>query len=67
MNLVEQPRNLQFFLWRVCDARRLLSVAEGLLPNLDPLWDSRREARFDEVIVDQAFLRDEGSPASCPV
>jgi len=67
VDLVEQPRDLQFFLRRVRDARRLLAVAEGLLPDLNPFRDPRCEARLDEVIVDQAFLRDEGSPASWPV
>jgi len=62
VDLIEEPRDLDLLLRRVRDTRGLLSVPQGLLPNADPLGDPAREARFNQVIVDEAFLRDGRSP-----
>src|SRR5947208_14227846 len=65
VDLIEEPRDLNLLLRRVRHTRRLLSVPQGLLPNADPLGDPARNARFNQVIVDEVFLRDGCSPYGC--
>jgi len=62
VDLIQEPRDLDLLLRRVRDTRRLLPVAQGFLPDADAPGDAAREARFNEVIVDEAFLRDGRSP-----
>jgi len=64
VDLVEESGDLDLLLRAVGDARSLLAIAEGLLPDLDFLGQVTGEALLDQVIVDQAFLRDGGSPVS---
>lgn len=63
MNLVQKPRDPDLLLRRVRDARGLLPVPQGFLPDLNPLWDLSGKARLDEVVVNQPFLRNARSPA----
>jgi len=62
VDLIEEPCDLDLLLGRVCDTWSLFSVSQGLLPNAHPLGDPAREARFNQVVVDEAFLRDGCSP-----
>ena len=62
VDLIEEPCDLDLLLGRVCDTWSLFSVSQGLLPNAHPLGDPAREARFNQVVVDEAFLRDGRSP-----
>src|SRR5205814_7301197 len=64
VDLVEESGDLDLLLRAVGDAGSLLAIAEGLLPDLDFLGQVTGEALLDQVIVDQAFLRDGGSPVS---
>ena len=64
VDLVEESGDLDLLLRAVGDARRLLAIAEGLLPDLDFLGQVTGEAFLDQVVVDQAFLRDGRSPVS---
>src|SRR5437762_1745723 len=62
VDLIEEPCDLDLLLGRECDTWSLFSVSQGLLPNAHPLGDPAREARFNQVVVDEAFLRDGCSP-----
>src|SRR2546426_24070 len=62
VDLVQDAGDPHLLLRRVRDPGRLFAVPQGLLPDPDPLRDPRRQARLDEVVVDQAFLRDAAPP-----
>jgi hypothetical protein len=63
VHLVQEPRDLELLLRSVRHPGRLFTVAEGLLPDLDPFRDSGREPRFDNVIVNERLFRDGGPPS----
>jgi hypothetical protein len=64
VDLVEELCNLDLLLRSVRDAGRLLAVAERLLPDPDVLGQVTGEAFLDQVVANQAFLRDGRSPVS---
>ncbi len=61
VDLVQDAGDPDLLLRRVRDPGRLLAVPQSLLPDPDALRDPRGQARLDEIVVDQVFLRD-GAP-----
>src|SRR3989442_13253464 len=62
VDLVQDAGDPDLLLRRVRDPGRLFAAPQGRRPDPDSLRDPRRQARLDEVVVDQAFLRDAAPP-----